>query len=272
MRAPMVASLAAALLYGIGAVLQSLGAQRGGGHPGWRGLLRIATQGPYVAGLACDLVGWLLMIYAVRHLPLFAVQTVLAGSLIVTASLSWAVLHTPLRSLDLAAIGVAIVGLTLVGTAADTGEAVSPRAAVPTMLVIVLPIGVLVGAFVLRGVGPVLVACVAGVMFSLSATSVRTIEAPHSVGGLLRQPLAWAVIGYAASALALHARALERGRVGPVTAAIWSTEIVVASVVGFLLLGDSVRPGGAVVAVVGMTMAIGATIVLANAPATARPA
>ncbi len=264
MAAPLIASIAAACAYGAASVLQSTGAKRGGGQPGAKGLVAIVRDPSYLAGLGLDLVGWFLMVYAVRHLPVFAVQTVLAGSLVVTAILGWALLGSRLRPVDFGVMAASILGLVLVGSAAGADHPVDRHGMVSWLLVIWCPAAVVAGAVACRSAGPITTGCVAGVLFSLGVTSIRTIDHFHSIGEVITSPLVWAVGVYSAGALGLHARALEKGKVGPVTAATWTTEIVVGSTLGLVLLGDTVRPGAGWQALIGITIALGATVILAN--------
>jgi len=75
------------------------------------------------------------------------------------------------------------------------------------------------------------------------------------------------VLIYAVLALGMHAVALIRGHVGPVTAAMWATEVLVATIVGAAALGDHMRPGWTIPAILGITMTLLATVVLARSPA-----
>ncbi len=261
----VAACVTAACLYGLGSVLQSHGAQRGGG-PGIRGLATIVRQAPYVAGLGCDLLGWLLSMYAVNHLPLFAVYTTLAGSVAVTVVLAWLFLRSPLRAIDTAAIGAVLVGLVLVGFAAapvpDTGVGTPAR----VVLVLGLPLAAVAGAVAVRGKRPIIAAVVAGLLFSLGAATVRTLELGRAPVELISQPAAWAVPIYLGAGLVVHARSLQHGNVGPVTASLWATEVLVAATAGYLLFGDHVRPGALWSAISGTILALGATIHLALSP------
>ena len=56
------------------------------------------------------------------------------------------------------------------------------------------------------------------------------------------------------------------------TALLWIVEVVVPSVVGVALLGDSVRPGWGAVAVIAVAATRAAAAVLAHAPANAATA
>jgi uncharacterized membrane protein len=64
--------------------------------------------------------------------------------------------------------------------------------------------------------------------------------------------------------LIAYARALEAGHVGSVTAVMWATEIVFATIIGWLVLGDNVRPGWRPAAGLGVVLALTATISLAR--------
>jgi drug/metabolite transporter (DMT)-like permease len=261
----VLACVVAALAYGSGAVLQSFGA-RNRGAVGVRGLAVMMRQGWYAAGLACDLVGWLLTMYAVKHLPMFAVHSTLAGSVAVTVVLARIFLRAPLRRSDGAAVAVVLAGLVLVGLAAESSTEPGGGSLARTALAVgLVPAGIL--AFVaVRTRRPIVAAIVAGTLFSVGAASVRTLDLSDAPVGLLGQPTAWAVPFYLGAGLLVHARSLQNGNVGPVTASLWATEVLVASVVGYVLFDDSVRPGTLPLAVVGMLVALGGTVHLAFAP------
>ncbi|HEX7805908.1 MAG TPA: hypothetical protein VF413_07085, partial [Cellulomonas sp.] len=111
MSAALLAAVVGALLYGSGTVLQALAARRASGpavlrHP-W-----------YLAGLGCDLLGWTASLVALRALPLFTVQALLAGSLVVTVLLARVVLGAPLRRVDGVAVVVVVGALVVLARAA----------------------------------------------------------------------------------------------------------------------------------------------------------
>ena len=86
----LLAALAAAAVFGIGAVLQGLATE---GEPAedrldpWL-LLRLARKPVFAGALVCNLVGLLLHVRALQDLPLFLVQAVIASSVAVTAVVS----------------------------------------------------------------------------------------------------------------------------------------------------------------------------------------
>lgn len=262
----LIACGAASCLYGAGAVLQSIGASRGGGGHGVRAMAGIARQLPYLAGLGCDLGAWLLAMYAVHHLPLFVVQTTVASNVAVTAVLAWVFLHAPLQRRDGVAIGGVLAGLVLVGAAAGPAPTDTGSLGTKVLLVAMVPTAVVLGLLAVRRGHVVIAGAVSGLLFSLGATTFRTLSL-DSVGQVLRQPTAYALVAYFGAGIVVHARSLERGRVGPVTAAMWSAEILVATVAGTALFGDRPRDGAVLLAGAGMLLTLGATVVLALRPA-----
>jgi drug/metabolite transporter (DMT)-like permease len=266
--AAVIACVVAAASYGTGAVLQSKGAQHSA-TPGVRGLALTMRQGWYLAGLACDLLGWLLTIYAVKHLPLFAVHTTLAGSVAVTVVLARIFLHAPLRRVDGLAVVLVLTGLVLVGLAAESAAEPGGGSLARVVLAVGLVPVALLALVAVRTERPIVAASTAGLLFSLGAAAVRTLDLSDAPLGLFGQPTAWAVPLYLGAGLVVHARSLQHGNVGPVTASLWATEVLVASMTGYLLFDDSVRPGTLPWAITGMVLALGATLHLALVPVSA---
>ena len=262
----MAATAAAAGCFGVASVLQRTGARRvpltHRLDPGL--LLRLARQPPYAAGLALDVVGFVLTAWALRALPLFAVQAGVAASLAVTAVLSSAVLgETPARP---ARWGVAAAGLGLVllAVSADGREAAPPRGLVP-VLVAGVP-ALLAAAAVLHrrasGRAGVTFGVLAGVAFAGFAICGRVLEAD---GVEVRaDPAAWALVAYVLVGLLLHGASLQRGAVTTVTAAYVAVEVVVPAGVGIALLGDAPRRGTWGWAVTGFALVVAAVVTLSR--------
>ena len=70
---------AAMILYSVAALLQAAGAHRATRRR------PVAVQTGYLAGLVVDLFAWMFAVLALQHLPVFAVQAVIGGSIAVTA-------------------------------------------------------------------------------------------------------------------------------------------------------------------------------------------
>jgi len=246
------AAVAAAVGYGTASVMQASGASGGASVTG---LLRSPA---YLAGLLCDLVAWLLSLVALRHLPLFVVQSVLAGSLAVTAVLGAVVLRQRLRRRDAVMISLLVAALVVLASAGGRQAATPAPAGVA--------IGLVAGAGLLavlipaaRRSGPAGWALLAGLAFSGAALAARAVH-----GTLITQPLTYAVVVFGGLGASAYAQALERGAVTAVTGVLWAVEIVVPTAVGLGVLGDTVRTGWWPATVLALLVVLAATAVLAG--------
>jgi drug/metabolite transporter (DMT)-like permease len=117
-----VGAIVACLGYGVASVLQSVAAKRAAEVVGLTGLALIIKQVPYLLGLACDAMGFAGNVLALQRLPLFLVQSIVAGSVGVTAviaslrgaRLSW----KDWTSLAVLGVGLIFLGVTAIPTAA----------------------------------------------------------------------------------------------------------------------------------------------------------
>lgn len=261
----MIAGLVAALLgavgYGIGSVLQGIGASRASGP-------MVMRQPAYLAGLSLDGVAWLSSLVALRFLPVYAVQSLLAGSLAVTVLVVRLISGVPMRRRDIAAVVVIVLALATVAGAAGRQSPQDPPAAFGVTLVLSLAALVVVLALTYPQGHAVVLAALAGCAFSGAALSTRAIHAsPGHWTVVLHQPLALAVLGFGIVGTVAYARSLETGAVGTVTAVLWVVEVALPAGVGVLVLQDGVRPGWLVPALAGGAAALAACCVLATSPA-----
>jgi uncharacterized membrane protein len=263
----LVFCLVAALGYGVGAVLQAVGARRAaaGDNVGIRAMVK---QPMFLLGLLADFGSWVISRFALHTLPLFAVQTILAGSLAVTVVLARIVLGAELRKPDQYAIVATVAGLVIVGISAGSDEARDVTHLLKLCILAGIPAIAVAAVFAVKMNKAVILAVLAGVAFTSSALAARTIRVKgESFTEIFTEPMLWAMLIYAVIALAIHACALIRGEVGPVTAAMWATEVLVAVIIGAVALEDHMRPGWALPATLGIALTLGATVVLARSPA-----
>ena len=228
----------------------------------------------YVGGLLLDIAGWVLTVFALRYMPIVAVQAIVAGQVVVTVVASHWVFDTPLRRIDLLAAGANVVGLGLLVGSAATGP---PPVAGPVGRVAL--VAVLVGLAVLglvtarRTRRAVPLAVLGGLGFGGTAVAVRLVDLEGGVGDLGRQlladPVAYALLGYAALGLTLYTVALGRGAVGPVVAVLAVTETLAPGLLGLAVLGDSIRAGWVPGFLAGLVLSLGGVVVLARSPAQA---
>jgi len=264
----LAAALGSALCYGVASVLEQIGARRAATVTSIdpRLLLRLGRELPFVAGLALDGIGWVLSLLALRTLPLFLVQSAIASSIAVTAVVAWLVLGTRLERREVVSIAVIVVGLVLLSFAAapDSARPVGPAFGWALLAgVAVLGVG---GAVVARGHvarGALELAAVAGLAFSGTAICGRVLQIPSNLLDLLREPVAWALLGYGLLGLLLFATALQRGPVTTTNAVLFAVETIVPTVVGVALLDDRARDGRWPMMIVGAVAAIAGAVSLA---------
>lgn len=265
----LVCALAANVSYGFGTILQATGARRAtsSDHLDVMLFARLGRQLPYVAGLALDLVGFVASIVALRELPLFVVQSAIAGSIGVTALAAVFVFGFRLRTADTSAIAVLVVGLALLGVSAHGQHAAHLTRAGGWLLLAGVGVVALAGVFAARLPDPrggIALAACAGFGFSGTAVAGRAVHVPHHLWRLAIEPGAIALVLYGVCGMLMFASALQRGSVTATSAVMFGVETVVPSIIGLTALGDRTRPHFQIVAAFGFVLAVGASLVLAR--------
>jgi len=179
-----VLAVLAAVASGSGPILESAAVRRAGAYGGSPGdLVALRRQPLYFLGLGVDLLGFVSAAVALHRLPLFLVQSVLAFSVGVTASIS-AVMGVRLAAAAWVALGAGATGLVLLGLSADPSPARPlPLSGRLLLLGAVHPIAAI--AFATErwnhhwSAAPVLGFC-AGLGFSVVGVSARTLGATGS--------------------------------------------------------------------------------------------
>lgn len=258
----------AAFSYGVGSVMQAIGASRTAAavvlDP--RLLARLAGQFPYVAGLGLDAVGFVFQVLALRTLPLFLVQSVVAASVGVTAVVATVVLRTRLRRAEAVALLTLLLGLVLLAIAAEPGRATALSRAESWLLLASVGVLALAATIVARwprrsAVG---LAALAGAGFGGVGIVGRALPVPKPLWQVVGEPAGWALAAFGVLAVLLFATALQRGTVTVVSAVMVAVETVVPAIVGLGVLGDATRPGiGAPLAAGGFAITLIAAVALA---------
>lgn len=266
----MACALFAALGYGSASVLQSVAARREAPGSGLdpRLLVRLARSAPYVGGLSLDLAAFLASLVALRTLPLFLVQSAVAASVGVTAIIAGA-LGARLRRREITSLLVLGAGLILLASSAmpEPGTPLTPG----------VRWGLLATAIILGGAGALVargnrrssahaLAVLGGLAFTVVAVTARSLTVPSPLWHVLADPGLWAILALGVLGMLLFTTALQRGSVTSATALTFAVETIVPAGIGLAFLGDTTRPGFAVVAAVGFILTIAGTLALATDP------
>jgi drug/metabolite transporter (DMT)-like permease len=229
-------------------------------------LVRMARQGLFLASVAIDIVGFVGQLIALRHLPLFAVQAIMASNLAVTAVCAAWLMKARLAIREwLAVVGV-VAGVSLLGLSAGSeGAAKVGREFELGLIVAVAAVGVS-GFVVARLPNPVrtpALGAIAGLGYGALAVAARILPGFGPLQ-LIRSPAAYTVAAAGIVSFLLYATALEGGSVTTATAAVILAETAPPAIVGVLFLGDKTRPGLTAVAVLGFALAVVCALALAR--------
>jgi len=274
----MAAALVAALCYGVAAVMQAMAVRAasrrtadsanksrlGTVDPGL--VVRMLHQWPFIASLGLDLIGFFAQLVALRQLPLFAAQAIIASNLAVTAVFAAWLMHLELAWREWLAVGGVILGVAMLGSSAGAHAVtgVSPQFKLALILAVagIAAAGIAASRLPRSARTPVLGA-IAGLGYGVLAVAARVLPgfSPHE---LIRDPAAYALAAAGIVSFMLYATALEAGSVTVATAAVVLAETVPPAVVGVMFLGDHTRPGLGGVAVLGFSLAIVCAVALAR--------
>ncbi|WP_434595426.1 DMT family transporter [Streptomyces sp. A5-4] len=266
----MICALCSAVCIGTATVLQAVAARAA--QPGTGSgvdvtlLLRALRQWRYVAGLALDLIGFVLQILALVAIPIYAVEATQAGSLAVTAVVAARVLGIPLSRTEWGAVTVVCAGLAMLGLSSGPEGARNGPSVLPYALLGVACAVLVTGALAGRLRDParsLILGFGAGTGFGVVSVSVRLIDDP-APAVLFANPALYALLLGGGAAFLLFTSALQRGAVTTATAGLVIGETLGPAVVGVVWLGDRTREGLAWVAVLGFAVAVAGALALAR--------
>jgi drug/metabolite transporter (DMT)-like permease len=263
----LIGAFGAAVLYGVGTVLQAAGLRRSARSAATTPWARARAGWPYALGLALDGLGFLASVAALRSLPLFVVQSAVASSVAVTAVLASVFLGGRLERSALIALVVVGVGLLGLAAGAVEGRGVPLGGAAGRLLLLatipVAVLGLLASRLQARS-AVLLLAVVAGIGFGGTAVAARVLRLTRPWRHELADPVLWALLAYALIALVTFGLALQRGSVTVVAAVTFMVETVVPAAIGLIWLGDKVRPGAEWLTVVAFVLTLGGSVRLAR--------
>ncbi len=252
-------------MYGVANFLQAMAASRVTIHhtldPAL--LVKLAGHKTYLFGIGCQMIGYLLAMFARRDLPLFLVQASVAAGLGVTALLGVLVLKWKLPRTEVVLLGLLIVGVTALVLSAHPGPPHKVTDPILLGLVVVLALVALVGFFAVRLHGPpgaVALGALAGVAFGAAAVASRPLVNLHNLGDAVSDPLLYLLIAHSVVGQLLFGLALQRGSTTAAVAAMDAAFAAPPAAVGLLLLGDKIEPGREWLAAVGFLITLGSVV------------
>ena len=278
MVASLVAALVSAFCYGIASVMQAIAVRSTsrrtaaaatgeaglGVDPGL--LLRLLRQGPFLGSIAIDLLGFIAQLVALRRLPLFAVQAIIASNLAVTAVFAAWLMKARLAPREWLAVAGVVVGVGLLGSSAGAQGASTVGPAFQLALIIaVIAVGLL-GFAAAQLPSPArtpVLGATAGLGYAVLAVSARILPG-FGPGQLIKNPATYTLAAAGIVSFMLYATALEGGSVTVATAAVVLAETMPPAVVGVLLLGDATRHGLEGIAILGFLLAVFCAVALAR--------
>src|SRR5215469_8265349 len=273
----LLAALISATCYGVAAVMQAIAVRAAsnrsaeevgeagqGVDPGL--LVRMMRQGLFLASIAIDLLGFVAQLVALRELPLFAVQAIMAANLAVTAVCAAWIMKARLSLREwLAVVGV-VIGVALLGLSAGAEGATRVGSEFQLGLIVAVVAVGIVGFAVARLPNPVrtpALGAIAGLGYAVLAVSARILPgfAPLQ---LVKSPAAYTLAAAGIVSFLLYATALEGGSVTTATAAVVLAETMPPALIGVIFLGDATRPGLAPIGVLGFLLAVVCAVALAR--------
>lgn len=261
-------AVVAAVAYGSSTILQAIGVRRFADAEGLPWLRRLAAGWLFAAGLGLDAVGFVASFAALRSLPLFLVESVLASSVAITALLAVRILHVRLQRTELFALGFVAAGLVLLAVSASEGPG---RRVGSTGGWLLLGFALLVALVAVAGLldpsparSSAVLAAASGLGFAVTGVVARVIEAADPLWRTVLDPALWALVIGGIVALAAYAVALERGRTTSVAAITFAVETIVPAAIGLIWLGDSLRSGFTPVGGAGFVLTLGGCLALAG--------
>jgi len=280
----LVAALVAALCYGIASVMQAVAVRAasrrtanqstadhgqqasalGEVDPGL--IVRLLGQWRFLISLGLDMLGFVAQLVALRRLPLFAVQAIVAGNLAVTAVLASWLIKVQLAWREWAAVAGVVIGVGLLGLSAGAEGATGVSGAFKFALLVAVA-GIAVAGVAASKLGnparTLMLGAVAGLGYGVVAVAARVLPG-FSLTELVRDPAAYALAAAGIVSFMLYATALEGGSVTVATAAVVLAETAPPALIGVLFLGDHTRPGLSVVAVLAFVLAVACAVLLAR--------
>ena len=236
--------------------------------------IKLLENLPYMIGIGLDIVGWLLTLIAVRTLPLFLVQSIIAANIVITALLDQMILRRRLPRYGYRLIFLILLGLIVLAmTAAPTTTVI----AITPLVQWSAALGLIALGFisVLLVQNPnkstsVALAVIAGVAFGAVSIVGRILITNISFWQLFENPLMWVLVAYSGLGMLCLTLGLRHATATTVNAVSVTFQTVLPTIIGLSLLGDAVHSGSWWLTIVALILTLVASLALASLHTTLR--
>jgi drug/metabolite transporter (DMT)-like permease len=229
-------------------------------------VIRMFRQWLFILSLLIDFAGFICQLIALRRLPIFEVQVIIAANLAVTAVFAAWLMHMVLRAREWAAVIAVVVGVGLLGSSAGAQGAASVgidfHLGLIAALAAISVIGVAAAKLPLAYRTPALGA-IAGLGYGVLAVCARILPG-FTPDTLTESPAAYTLAAAGIISFMFYASALESGSVTVATASVILFETVPPALIGVLFLGDTTQRGLLAPAIAGFILALGSAVALAR--------
>ncbi|MCU1346677.1 MAG: integral rane protein, partial [Acidimicrobiia bacterium] len=267
----LLVAFGGAACFGVSATLQRLAARSSDHHDGnprgvGAALIGQLVHSPlFLAGVLLDLIGMVASLVAVRALPVYVVEVVLAASVAVAAFISSKGLGERVSPMRWAAVAILSVSLVVVATTGKSAGAGRLHGAL-----VLLP---LAGPPLLFGAGRVLAASqrrwvgaafgvLSGVAFGMANLTARLLPPPSWPLEATGVVFVVSVAGWVAAGLVMFGAGVRERDATTVIVGQTVGEAVIPSLIA-LALGDRWQPGSAWLAGLAFVVAIAAAVMVA---------
>ena len=261
-----MAGIAGSLCYGAATVFQQVSAKKEKSINNFNPfkLISLIRRGYYFTGLSLDTIGWIFFLIAVRSLPLFMVQSFVALSIVVGATLDHYWLKHPLIKTDKIAIILVVIGVTILSIIGKPGPA-STTSTFFKVIFILLPIMIFIlSSIILKlkksRINNFIIASLSGLSFGITSIVTRIIIINQIDRNLIQFMLIISLIFYGVLGLVLLSVVLQRERVNRVNSVVLAAEVIFPSIIGIIFLGDSIKNNLSIVMALGLILVISGTI------------
>jgi len=264
----LAAAIGCAVCNGSAVILEKVGVNEE------KATYKLLKNVPYMLGIVLDIVGWLLTLVAVKTLPLFLVQSIIAANIVITALLDQAILRRRLPRYGYRLIFIILLGLiVLAGTAAPTTTVI----AITPFIYWSSSLGLLSLGLIGLGLShkpakstAIALAVIAGVAFGAVSIIGRLLITNVAVGQLLYNPLMWILVAYSGLGMLMLTLGLRHATATTVNAVSVTFQTIAPTIIGLALLGDTVRNGTWLLTATALVVTLVASLLLASLHTTLR--